>query len=128
MMHLVDLVTLLALIQFFVFGVLVGRARGLYGVKAPAVAGHEMFERAHRVQMNTLEVLVILVPVLYLSARQWNPTYSAIAGAIYLVGRIVYWRAYMADPGRRTVGFALSMGPVLVLLLVALFGAIKGLG
>jgi uncharacterized MAPEG superfamily protein len=126
-MTLIDLVTLIALIQYFVFGLLVGRARGLYGVKAPAVSGHEKFECAYRVQMNTLELLVILIPALYMSAKYWSPNYSAIAGAIYLVGRLIYWRAYMADPSTRSLGFGMSMGPILVLLVASLIGVARSL-
>jgi len=124
-MNLLDLITLIALAQFLFFGVLAGQARGRYGVKAPAITGHEMFERAYRVQMNTLELLIILLPALYISARYWPAMYSAVAGAVFVVGRLVYWRAYMAEPKRRTAGFGLSMAPILVLLLASLFGVIK---
>jgi glutathione S-transferase len=41
----VDIVGLLAVIQLVVFGVLVGRARGTYGIAAPATTGHPVFER-----------------------------------------------------------------------------------
>ena len=126
-MNLVDLVALLALVQFFFFGAMVGRARGQYGVKAPATSGHEMFDRAYRVQMNTLEQLVMLLPVLYLAARHWSPTYAAIGGAVYLVGRLLYWRAYMADPASRSLGFALSAGPIVVLMIGALVNVARGL-
>lgn len=47
----------------------VARARGRYGVKAPAVVGHELFERAYRVQMNTLDTLgfaISLTPIMAL--------------------------------------------------------------
>lgn len=44
-----------AVLQFFAFGILVGRARDRYGVKAPSVSGNEHFERAFRVHANTLE-------------------------------------------------------------------------
>ena len=124
-MNLVDLVAILALLQFFGFGLLVGQARGKFGVKAPAIAGHEMFERAFRVQMNTLELLIIFLPALYIGAKYWSPGYVAAAGAIYIVGRIVYWRAYMAAPQTRTLGFALSIGPCLVLLVAAIVGIIR---
>jgi hypothetical protein len=40
-MDYVYLVIVLALIEYIVLGALVGRARGKYGVKAPAVTGHE---------------------------------------------------------------------------------------
>ncbi|MFO1328918.1 MAG: MAPEG family protein [Rubrivivax sp.] len=126
-MTLVDLVALLALLQYFVFSSLVGRARGLYGVKAPAVTGHEMFERAYRVQMNTLELLVMLLPALYVAARYWSPTLVAAVGAVYLVGRLLYHRGYMADPKSRGAGFVLSAVPCLVLVGAGLIGVVRAL-
>jgi hypothetical protein len=119
-MNAVDLITLLALIQLVVFGILVGKARVKYGVKAPATSGHELFERAYRVQVNTLELLVLFLPALYLAAKHMSPTYAAIAGAVYLVGRVLYWRAYMRAPESRGLGFALSMGPILALIVASL--------
>ena len=126
-MSLVDFVALLALLQFFTFSLLVGRARGKYGVKAPAITGHEMFERAFRVQMNTLELMVLFLPALYLGAKYWSPTYVAVTGAVYIVGRFIYWRAYMTAPQTRSLGFALSVGPCLVLLVASLIGIIKSI-
>lgn len=124
-MNFVDLVALLALLQYFVFSALVGRARGRYGVQAPAVSGHEMFERAYRVQMNTLELLVLFLPSLYVAARYWPPLPLALLGAVYLVGRLVYLQAYMSEPRRRGAGFVLSIGPCLLLLLAALVGVLR---
>ena len=63
-MELVGLISLLAVLQFVVFGILVGRARGVYGVKAPATTGHEQFERWFRVHYNTLEKLIVFLPAL----------------------------------------------------------------
>ena len=37
-MHYVELIALLAIVQYLFFGAMVGRARGRYGVKAPARA------------------------------------------------------------------------------------------
>ena len=65
---LTSLVTLLILVLMFATGLNVARARGRYGIKAPAVTGHEMFERAYRIQMNTLENSAILLPALWLYA------------------------------------------------------------
>lgn len=125
-MNLVDLVAMLALLQYLVFGSLVGRARGRYGVKAPAVTGHEQFERVYRVQMNTLEVLVAFLPALYGAARYWPATWVAGVGVVYLVGRIVYWRAYVTAPASRGLGFLLSIGPVFALLFGTLVPALLG--
>lgn len=125
-MNLVDTVAMLAVIQYLVFGSLVGRARGQYGVKAPAVSGNEQFERVYRVQMNTLELLVALLPALYAAARYWPAWAVAAAGAVYLVGRVVYWRAYVSAPSSRGLGFVLSIAPVFTLALAALVPALLG--
>lgn len=76
--------------------------------------------------MNTLELLAAFVPTLYVAAKYWPPAYVAGAGAIYLLGRFIYWRAYTAEPKTRTLGFALSIFPVLALLLAGLFAAVIG--
>jgi len=123
----IDLVAVLALLQLVFFCVLVGSARTKYGVHAPATTGHPQFERMYRVQMNTLELLVVMVPALYLSARYWSPTLIAVGGAVYLLGRMVYWRSYTKDPATRTLGFGLSIFPIMVMLGATLVGiAIKG--
>ena len=44
---------------------------------------------------------------------------------MYLIGRLVYFRAYVRDPRTRTLGFALSSAPLVLLLLGALFGAAR---
>jgi glutathione S-transferase len=122
-METVAIVSVLALLQYIAFGTAVARARGRYGVHAPAVTGHEVFERYFRVQQNTLELLVVLLPSLWLFATYADATWAAVLGAVYLVGRLLYFRGYVRDPARRELGFALSLGPVLVLLVGALIGA-----
>ncbi len=119
----IELVSVLALVQYMWFGVQVGGARGKYGIKAPAVSGHEVFERIYRVQMNTLEQLVVFLPVLWMAARYWNPVWMAAIGAVYLVGRMLYRNSYIKDPGSRTLGFVLTILPTTVLLLATLLGA-----
>jgi glutathione S-transferase len=121
-MNWLDLVTTVAIAQYIWFGVLVGQARGRYGVHAPAVTGHETFERYYRVQMNTLELLVPMVPAMYLAARYWSPVWVAAAGAVYVVGRFIYLRAYVSDPKTRTLGYSLSAFPLLGLLVAVVAG------
>ena len=123
----VHLVTVLALFQLMVFATLVGRARGTYGINAPATTGNEQFERYYRVQMNTLELLVVLLPALWLAAAYWSPAIMAGIGAVYLVGRVLYSREYIQQPTSRTLGFSLSFMPILVLLIAALAGIIRSL-
>lgn len=122
-MPMVAIVIALALGEFIVFGILVGRARETYGIKAPAMSGHELFDRYFRVHYNTLELLVVFVPSIWLFGLYVSPRWGAALGVIYLVGRIVYFRAYVADPAKRSMGFSLSVLPVLALLIGALLGA-----
>lgn len=126
-MALVEIVTVLALLQYLGFGILVGRARARYGVKAPATTGHVTFERLYRVQMNTLEQLVIFLPALWMAARNAQGVWVASLGAIFILGRFIYLRAYIQDPVSRRAGYAMSIGPTLTLLVMALVGAIKHL-
>jgi glutathione S-transferase len=120
----VQLVTLLAVLQFLVFGFLVGKARQTQNVPAPATSGDPIFERYFRVQMNTLETLVVMLPSLWIAASYWRPDWMAVLGAIYLVGRQVYLRGYVADPKKRGPGYGLSFIPTALLLLAALVGVV----
>jgi uncharacterized MAPEG superfamily protein len=120
-----QLVTILALLQYFAFGFLVGKARVRYGIKAPATGGNEIFERYNRVHVNTLETLVVFLPALWLAASYERPLWVALIGLVYLVGRVIYLQAYVANPGSRSLGYSLSAGPVLILILITLIGIVR---
>ena len=126
-MAYVDIVTALALLQFVVFGFKVGGARGRFGVKAPATTGNEIFERYFRVQQNTLELLIALIPGLYLFSRYFNPLIASVLGVIYLVGREVYAASYVKDPAKRSAGYGISFLPTTILVVGGLIGAIRQL-
>jgi uncharacterized membrane protein YecN with MAPEG domain len=123
----VELVTLLAIGQFIFFGLLVGRARMRHQVPAPAMSGHEIFDRYFRVHMNTLETLMGLLPSMWIAAQYWSPGWCAAIGAVHLVGRQVYLKSYVADPKKRSMGYSLSFLPVAVLLVAALVGIARSL-
>ena len=123
-MAYVDIVTVLAVLQFIRFGFQVGGARGKYGVKAPATTGNEIFERLFRIQQNTLEQLAGFLPGIYLFSRYFSPKWAAALGLIYLVGRQVYAASYVKDPSKRSLGYGLSFLPVAVLLIGGLSGAV----
>jgi uncharacterized MAPEG superfamily protein len=123
----VQLVALLALFEYMGFGMAVGNARTRYGIKAPAITGNEIFERYFRVQQNTLELLIVFLAVLAIASAYWNPLWVAAIGAVYLIGRLVYFRAYVRDPRRRSLGYGLSMVPVILLALGAAVGVVRAL-
>jgi uncharacterized MAPEG superfamily protein len=124
-MPYVHLVILLALVEFFYFSLLVGRARGRYNVPAPATTGNEIFERYFRVHMNTLELLIMFIPSILLFGLYFSPYVAAGLGVIYLIGRLVYLSAYVKEPKKREVGFGLSMVPIMILVIGAIIGATR---
>jgi len=74
----------------FATAAIVGKARVRYRIAAPTTTGDERFERAFRVQMNTLENVVIFVPALWLCALFFGPLTATALGALWLVGRVWY--------------------------------------
>jgi len=126
-MAYVDIVTALALLQFMVFGFKVAKARGRYGIVAPAIAGNEIFERYFRVQQNTLEQLIVFLPALYVFSHYYSPLVAAVLGVVYLIGREIYAFTYVKDPKKREIGYVLTVLPVAILIFGGLFGAIRQL-
>jgi glutathione S-transferase len=124
-MYLIHLVVGLVLAQYIYFSVMVGAARGKYGVAAPATTGNDMFERYFRVHMNTLELLVAFVPSVYTFGTYYAAQYAALLGAVFLIGRFIFFRAYIQDPKSRTLGFRLSILPIAILILGTVIGAIR---
>jgi len=119
-----DLAIVAALAQFLFFGFAVARARGKFGVKAPAVTGHPEFERYVRVHANTLECLIVLIPALWIFAREVHALTAAILGGIYLVGRTIYFVSYVRDPASRATGYLVSFAPMATLLAGAGLGLV----
>jgi len=126
-MPYVHIVLALALGEFFLFCLAVARARDTYNVPPPATTGHEVFERYFRVQMNTLEQLVIFVPSLLLFARYVNGWLAAVLGVTFIIGRAVYFRGYVRAARERHFGFMLSVIPNVTLLAGGLLGALWAL-
>jgi len=129
----IALVTIAALIQYFLMGLNVGRARGRLNVPAPATQGHPEFERLYRVQLNTLEWLVIFLPCLWLSAVLTSDlgmratVWVAGLGVLWIIGRYIYSEAYVKDPSTRSRGFGIQALATLLLLLTSLVAAVVNL-
>lgn len=124
-MPLVHLVIALALVEFCLFGWAVARARARYKVAAPATTGHEVFERYYRVQMNTLEQLVVFIPSIVLFGQYLSAYIAAALGVLFIIGRAVYFRGYVKSAQARHVGFLLGAFPSMVLLVGGLIGALR---
>ena len=122
-------VVALALLEYFVFSTLVGRARGKYNVPAPATSGHPVFERTFRVHQNTLEQLIIFVPCMLIFTHFVSGQIAAGLGLVFIVGRALYFQGYVAEAGKRGTGFLIGALAQVALLLGSLIGAgLKVLG
>jgi glutathione S-transferase len=119
----VHVVMMLAVLQYFAFGMVVGAMRGRYGVPAPATTGHPEFERYYRIQMNTLEQLAVFLPSLWTFATFVDEDWAAGLGLVFIVGRLLYFRGYARAASQRHIGFGVSALPTLVLLVGGLIGA-----
>ncbi len=122
-MPLIAIVTILLLLEYLVFGLLVGKARMKTGVLAPAISGHPVFESYFRAHQNTMEQLIIVLPSLWIFGTYVSDLYGAILGMIFFVGRILYFRGYTQAPEKRELGFAIGAFAMLTLLLGGLISA-----
>jgi hypothetical protein len=117
--------TILAVLVYLVLSANVGRARKTYGIVAPAVTGHIEFEKRYRVQMNTVEQLIPLLPLLWLCAVWVGDDVAAAMGLLWSIGRILYARGYYAAPEKRGVGFGIGAVATIGMLLAILYAVVK---
>lgn len=126
-MNLAYLAILAIVIEYGVFGSMVAVARSRYKVAAPAVTGHADFERYFRVQQNTLEQLVVVIPCLWIFAVTLSPLWAALLGFGFVLFRAQYAYGYYKSASGRHYGFTWGAVCSGGLLLGALFGVCRNL-
>ncbi|MFM5891203.1 MAG: MAPEG family protein [Dolichospermum sp.] len=119
-----SLVTVSALILYFIVTINVGRARFKYQVPVPQTTGNPDFERVLRVQQNTLEQLALFIPALWLFSIYISPIWGAALGVSWVLGRIAYAWGYYQAAEKRGLGFAISSLSSIGLILGSLVGII----
>ena len=122
MLHYTALVTVFAVLFYSFTGTRVARARGRFGLKAPAVTGNPDFERIFRVQMNTLEWMPIFLPLLWMFAYSISDVWAAVLGVVWIAARAWYMIGYTQGADKRGPGFALQAAACIVLLIGTLIG------
>lgn len=112
-----SIITVSALIVYYVTILKVGLARAKYEIKPPAMTGDPNFERALRVQANTLEQLILFLPLVWIFSYYVSELWGAILGGIWIFGRVLYAWGYYQEAKKRTLGFGISGLSVMSLLL-----------
>jgi glutathione S-transferase len=102
--HALEIVMLLALLEYSILGAMVGRARQTYGVEAPATTGNPDFERYFRVHENTLEALIVFLPALWIFSYTVNYHLGVVLGLLFVIARIVYAAGYLSAASKRSTG------------------------
>ncbi len=101
--------TLAALAVYFWMLANVGKARGKFKIKAPSTDGPLEFQSVLRVQLNTVEQLIMFLPSLWMCAFYFSDRWAALGGAVWIIGRIAFALGYYKDPAKRSFGFGLTM-------------------
>jgi glutathione S-transferase len=120
-------VTLLIGLFYFYTAFRVGNFRQKHGIKAPATTGHPQFERAYRVQLNTLEQMGIILPFLWVAALYpigWA-WLAPLVGLVWVISRIIYLAGYMAAPDKRLAGAMIGGLCNLTLFIIATIGVVR---
>ena len=127
MPHMTALATLLAVLFYALLSVPVSRARARSGVRAPAMVGDPAFERAVRVQANTLEWMPIFLPALWLAALYVSDAGAATLGIVWIAGRALYARDYLEAAEKRGRGFTIQGVAAAALWAAAVIGVARAL-
>jgi glutathione S-transferase len=118
------LVTLFAVFVYFWMATQVGKARQAHSIMAPVQDGPEDFLRVLRVHENTLEMLALFLPALWLCALTISDFWAALIGGIFPISRIIYARGYYQAADKRGRGFMIGFLATLALLIGASLGLI----
>ena len=117
-------VLMLILLQTLYFGIEVGRARQRLRIEAPAVSGNDEFDRYFRAHQNSLEQLIVFLPAVLVAAYLGYSITGVVCGVFYLLGRAIYFRSYVKDPKKRTLGFVLSFFSTIILIMTSFVSSI----
>jgi glutathione S-transferase len=119
-------VTVLAVLIALWTGILVARTRRRLGIHPPVMTGSPELDCALRVQGNTLEQIVIFLPSLWLAALYFQGWIPPLLGLVWCLGRIIFALTYKpAAPGKRFIGFQLTIFPTLILVILAIVGIVQ---
>jgi uncharacterized membrane protein YecN with MAPEG domain len=120
-------VTLLAIFVTMTLGGRVGYMRGKYKIDAPATVGHPNFERAFRIHSNTVENLILFIPLLWVASVFYGGTIPFWLGIAWVVSRLIYaWGYSQQNTQMRGPGMVLGFLALIGLLVLSAIGLAAG--
>jgi len=69
----------------------------------------------------------MFLPVLWIYSRFVSPLWGAAFGVVFIIGRAIYGVTYVRDPKSRSVGFALTSLPTLIMMVWILVWAVMAI-
>jgi glutathione S-transferase len=125
--YLAALDTLIAVLLTFALGGRVGYMRARHKIDAPATVGHPQFERAFRTHANTVENLVLFVPLLWVASIFYGGTIPFWLGVAWIVSRMIYaWGYSHENTQMRGPGLGIGLLSLLGLLVLSAIGLASG--
>lgn len=115
--------TILACLVTLAMGGWTGYLRSKHKIAAPAVVGHPLFERAHRTHLNTVENLVLFIPMLWIASAFYGGQIPFWLGLVWVASRIIYAIGYaQANPELREPGAGIGFLALFGLLALSIIG------
>lgn len=102
-------ITMAAVLLMYWASINVSLGRGKYKVRPPATTGvSDDFDRIFRVQANTIEQVIQFLPALWVFSLFVSPAISTAAGAVWVLGRVLYAKGYYEKAAARGAGFGIA--------------------
>jgi glutathione S-transferase len=121
--YLAALDTVLAVVLTLALGIWAGIQRGRYKIAAPATTGHPQFERAFRSHANTIENLVLFLPLLWVATVFYGGQIPFWIGLVWIVSRLLFAIGYAQTNAQlREPGAVLGYASLIALLALSAIG------
>jgi glutathione S-transferase len=104
--------------------VMVGPARRRHNIWPPAMTGHPDVERALRAQANTIEQVVIFLPLLWVATFYFQGWIPPALGLVWCIGRFLYTIGYNKEANKRGPGFLIAGIATVALLILSIWGVV----
>ena len=116
------LVTVATAILVMVLSFKSGAAKRANGLRPYDLIENETARIADRIHMNTVESVVVFLPLLWVGAVYADAMIASILGVIWVLSRVGYAYAYAKEPSSRALYFATSFFCCIGFMLLILYG------